>query len=110
MPYLIAIILVTSIVVLGWLWRMHKRTYYELEKSVENRLGPVEGHLDGVGDYSLTTSGLIPRLNKIADKYGDQLSGNEAMLMRQSRASYYIGGVCVLLAFAAALVVVGAGS
>ena len=106
MPYLIAIIFIISIVVGGWLWRMHKRAYYELEESVENRLGPVRGYLDGVGEYSMTSSGLIPRLNKIAEKFGDQLSNAEAALMRRSRACYYIGGVLGLFTFAAILGVV----
>ncbi len=106
MPYLIAIILITAIVVLGWLWRMHKRAYYELEESVENRLGPVRGYLDGVGEYSVTSSGLIPHLNKIANKFGDRLSSEEAALMRKSRACYYIGGVGGLFTIAAILGVV----
>ena len=110
MSFLISAILIISIAVLGGLWRTHKRAYYELEERVEKRLGSVRGDLDGVGDFALTTSGLIPHLDKIANKYGDELSSEEATLVRKSRACYYIGGFWGPISFLVIFLVVGAGS
>lgn len=94
-PALIAL----PLVVLALLWREHTRTYYELEKRVENRLGPVRGELDGLGQFAYTSSGLIPQLNNIAEKYGGDLIDEEVALMQRSRACYYIGGALVIFVF-----------
>ena len=79
------------------------RSYYELEKKVEKRLGPVRGELDGLGQFAYTSSGLIPQLNNIAEKYGGDLLDEEIALMRRSRVCYYIGGSLVILGFLTAL-------
>ena len=108
---LIAFVIAIHLVILGFIWREHKRSYYKLEELVENRIGPVRGFLDGVGNYALTSSGLIPQLNKIFNKYGDQLSSEELALMRRSRACYYIvglWGILVIVGIFSAMVFMGA--
>lgn len=111
MLILVGFIIVIHLVILGLIWREHERSYYKLEELVENRIGPVRGYLDGVGDHALTTSGLIPHLNKIFNKYGKQMSSEELALMRRSRACYYIGGVwgiLVIIGIISATIFIGA--
>jgi len=99
MLFLTAIVVVVHLVLARLVWRAHKRAYYELEKRVEARLGPVRDFPDGVGEYALTTSGLIPYLKKLQTKYGSQLSGQELALLRKSRICYYVSGAWGILIF-----------
>ena len=103
MPLLASFLELSFLALSVWYWREHKRTYYELEKSVERRLGPVRGAFDGVCEFAYTTSGLIPQLDRIANKYGSDLIDEERALMQRSRTSYYFGGTLMLLSFLGAL-------
>lgn len=99
MLFLTAIFVVVHLVLAGLVWRAHKSSYYELEKRVEARLGPVRDFPDSVGEYALTTSGLIPYLKRIQTKYGSQLSGQELTLLLKSRICYYVSGAWGILIF-----------
>jgi hypothetical protein len=95
-PILIVLLFLPSF----FLWRIHVNGFYALEDSLEHRLGPIREFYDGVGRYALTTSGLIPMLNRLRERFGDQFTAEEMLLERNARRAYYVGGSLALVGFA----------
>ena len=81
------------------LWRKHVKGFYALEESLERRVGPVRDFYEGVGYYSISSSGMIPMLNQLRERFGDSFTPEEELMERNSRRFYYIGGSLVLVGF-----------
>jgi hypothetical protein len=81
------------------LWRKHVKGFYALEESLAQRIGPTRDFYEGVGYYSLSSSGMIPMLNRLRDRFGDSFTTEERLLERNTRRLYYIGGSLALVGF-----------
>lgn len=78
---------------------VHNKLYNVLIKKLETKNGPIWEKYEDQGRNPLSSSGAIPRIKYIEEKFKHSLTDDEKKIIKMSRFFYYFGGLWTISVF-----------